>query len=101
MTQCPKVDNPVQINCTIKGRRDIERKEVYLRILNKEHQKYSAYLLIAVPGRFGNGELVQREINLKYEILLNFVERNNKRYTYSILAKPVSFGGLLPIKKKK
>lgn len=45
-------------------------------------------------------ELVQREINLKYEILLNFVERNNKRYTYSILAKPVSFGGLLPIKKK-
>lgn len=89
----------MQINCTSKGRRGIERKEVYLNILNEEHKKYLIFILIAVPGRFGDGELVQRENNLKYEISLNFVKRNNKRYAYSILAKPASFGELLPIKK--
>lgn len=49
--------------------RGIKRKEVYLGILNEERQKYPACILIAVPGRFGNGELVQREINLKYDFI--------------------------------
>lgn len=54
-----------------------------------------------IAGRCGNRDLIQRQTDLKYEILFTVVKRNSKRSTHSILTKPESFGKLLQKKVGK